>query len=179
MKIAARRHRIVELLDEHKRTEMGGDHAQIESVVESIQAGEPVAQNVAILGETALTVGQRAADRVASFGGSWTFILIFGGVIVCWIISNIVILTRDPFDPYPFILLNLVLSCLAAIQAPIIMMSQNRQDERDRIAAENDYRVNIKAEIEIREMREAMERLHKEHCTMLAMLRSEIAGLAK
>jgi uncharacterized membrane protein len=97
-------------------------------------------------GEKALTLGERVADRVASFGGSWTFIFLFLGAMAAWIDLN-----RAPgaFDPYPFILLNLVLSCLAALQAPVIMMSQNRQAAKDRLQAQHDYEVNLKAEMEI------------------------------
>ena len=97
------------------------------------------------------TVGQRVADRVASFGGSWPFIFIFGVVLFAWILLNSLILVtgHHPFDPYPYILLNLVLSMLAAIQAPVIMMSQNRQAAKDRIHANHDYEINLKAEVEI------------------------------
>ena len=94
------------------------------------------------------TLGQRAADTIAKFAGSWAFIFSFTGVLVLWMIANI-IMTSKAFDPYPFILLNLVLSCVAAIQAPLIMMSQNRQEEKDRRRAENDYKVNLKTEIMI------------------------------
>lgn len=96
------------------------------------------------------TLAERVADQMAEFGGSWSFISIFAAVLFGWIALNSVTLLTHPFDPYPYILLNLVLSCLAAIQAPIIMMSQNRQEARDRLRAENDYRVNLKAELEIR-----------------------------
>ena len=94
------------------------------------------------------TLGQRAADAIAKFAGSWAFIFSFTGVLVLWMIINIVMATKA-FDPYPFILLNLVLSCVAAIQAPLIMMSQNRQEDKDRRRAENDYKVNLKTEIMI------------------------------
>ncbi len=94
-----------------------------------------------------LTFGQRVADRVASFGGSWSFLGLFLGSMGIWILSNVQ--RYDPFDPFPFILLNLVLSCVAAIQAPVIMMSQNRQSERDRIDARHDYEINLKAEMEV------------------------------
>ena len=97
-----------------------------------------------------LTLGERLADKVASFGGSWRFIFIFAGVMTLWIVLNSILLMRRPFDPFPFILLNLCLSCLAAIQAPVIMMSQNRMEARDRLRAEHDYRVNLKAELGIR-----------------------------
>ncbi len=96
-----------------------------------------------------LTLGQRAADKITRFGGSWTFIIIFFSLFISWMIINSILLIKRPFDPYPYILLNLVLSCLAAIQAPIILMSQNRQAERDRQRFEYDYHVNRKAEREI------------------------------
>ena len=94
------------------------------------------------------TLGQRAADTIAKFAGSWAFIFSFAGVLILWMVVNAILATKA-FDPYPFILLNLVLSCVAAIQAPLIMMSQNRQEEKDRHRAENDYKVNLKTEIMI------------------------------
>ncbi|MBS6463169.1 MAG: DUF1003 domain-containing protein [Ruminococcus sp.] len=97
------------------------------------------------------TLGQRAADTISKFAGSWAFIFSFVGVLVIWMVINI-ILASNAFDPYPFILLNLVLSCVAAIQAPLIMMSQNRQEEKDRHRAENDYKVNLKTEIMIEDL---------------------------
>lgn len=97
------------------------------------------------------TLGQRAADTIAKFAGSWAFIFSFVGVLVVWMVVNIIMATKA-FDPYPFILLNLVLSCVAAIQAPLIMMSQNRQEEKDRRRAENDYKVNLKTEIMIEDL---------------------------
>lgn len=97
------------------------------------------------------TVGQRAADRIAKFAGSWAFIFSFTAVLILWMVGNI-LLAKRAFDPYPFILLNLVLSCVAAIQAPLIMMSQNRQEEKDRHRAENDYKVNLKTEIMIEDI---------------------------
>ena len=97
------------------------------------------------------TLGQRAADAIAKFAGSWAFIFSFTGVLVLWMVINAV-LAAQAFDPYPFILLNLVLSCVAAIQAPLIMMSQNRQEEKDRRRAENDYKVNLKTEIMIEDL---------------------------
>lgn len=101
--------------------------------------------------------GQRLADRVASFGGSWTFIMIFGAVLFIWVLINAVILTAaNRFDPYPFVFLNLVLSMLAAVQAPIIMMSQNRQGEKDRLQAQLDYQINLKAELEVLQLREQL-----------------------
>ena len=109
--------------------------------------------------EEKVTFGQRVADRVALFGGSWKFIIIFAAILLSWIIINSYLLIKKPFDPYPFILLNLVLSCLAAIQAPVIMMSQNRQEAKDRVRSENDYLVNLKSEIEIRQLHEKIDHI--------------------
>ena len=106
-----------------------------------------------------LTIGQRLADKVATFGGSWKFISSFGLFIAIWIVFNIVWLANKGFDPYPFILLNLILSCLASIQAPIIMMSQNRQEEKDRERAKKDYMINLKSELEIRMLHEKIDHL--------------------
>ena len=110
-----------------------------------------------------LTLGQRWADHIASFGGSWTFILLFFGVILGWILLNVAVLRRPGFDPYPFILLNLLLSCLAALQAPVIMRSQNRQEEKDRERAKKDYMINLKAELELRVMHEKLDHLAQQH----------------
>jgi len=104
-----------------------------------------------------LTTGQRIADKVASFGGSWTFIISFGVFILIWISINVYWLTNKGFDPYPFILLNLILSCLAALQAPVIMMSQNRQEEKDRDRSKKDYMINLKSELEIRTLHEKID----------------------
>jgi uncharacterized membrane protein len=122
------------------------------------------------------TFGNRLADRVASFGGSWTFITLFGVVMVGWVIVNTVLLRQNAFDAYPFILLNLVLSMLAAIQAPIIMMSQNRQDAKDRIRGELDYKVNLKAELEVTEVLRRMDSMQE----LLEHLRSgrQVGGTA-
>lgn len=106
-----------------------------------------------------LTFGQRLADRVAAFGGSWSFIIAFFAVLALWIAINSGFLLSKSFDPYPFILMNLILSCLAALQAPVIMMSQNRQETKDRIRSEHDYQINLKAELEIRALREGLDRL--------------------
>jgi len=104
-----------------------------------------------------LTIGQRIADKVALFGGSWTFIIIFGVFILIWIFINVYWLVNKGFDPYPFILLNLILSCLAALQAPVIMMSQNRQEEKDRDRSKKDYMINLKSELEIRTLHEKID----------------------
>lgn len=114
-----------------------------------------------------ITRGQKLADRVARFGGSWTFILIFVGVLISWILFNVFAPKGDNFDPYPFILMNLVLSCIAALQAPIIMMSQNRQEEKDRKQAENDYMINLKAELEVRKLHQKIDLLLEEQIKTL------------
>lgn len=110
------------------------------------------------------TFGERIADKVASFGGSWTFIIIFGSILLLWIILNSFILIKrnEVFDPYPYILLNLMLSTVAAFQAPVILMSQNRQSAKDRLTAEHDYEVNLKAEIEIVALHEKIDELREE-----------------
>lgn len=114
-----------------------------------------------------LSPGQKISDKVARFGGSWTFILIFTLILIVWIIYNSQVPSKDQFDPFPFILMNLVLSCIAALQAPIIMMSQNRQEEKDRMHAENDYLVNMKAELEIRSLHQKMDMLLEEQLKAL------------
>jgi uncharacterized membrane protein len=129
------------------------------SVLESLARHETLAQDVEAELQSKFSFGERLADRIADFGGSWTFITLFGGVILIWVLINTVFLLARPFDPYPFILLNLFLSCLAAVQAPVIMMSQNRQEARDRLRSENDYRVNLKAELEIRQLHEKLDHL--------------------
>lgn len=114
-----------------------------------------------------LTKGQKISDRVASFGGSWAFIISFFVILILWVIFNTVAPQRDDFDPYPFILMNLILSCIAALQAPIIMMSQNRQEEKDRKRSENDYLINLKAELEIRALNKKIDLLLEEQIKIL------------
>lgn len=117
-----------------------------------------------------ITTGQKWADRIANFGGSWRFIGIFCSFLVLWMIVNVLLLLNRAFDPYPFILLNLILSCIAALQAPLIMMSQNRQEEKDRERAKNDYKVNLKSELEIRMLHEKIDYLiisHQEQITKI------------
>ncbi len=133
-------------------TEKGELSSLEEEVVRSLKEHEVLSRNVNVEFERELTFGERVADKVAEFGGSWRFIISFGVVLVVWIAVNSVALLREPFDPFPYILLNLVLSCLAALQAPVIMMSQNRQEAKDRLRGEHDYRVNLKAELEIRHL---------------------------
>ena len=120
---------------------------------------QPVSRNLNKEFESSLTLGERLSDGLANFGGSWTFIGIFMAMMVIWMGINGFALLEKPFDPFPYILLNLVLSCLAAIQAPVIMMSQNRQEAKDRLRAEHDYEINLKAEIEIRKLHERMDHL--------------------
>jgi uncharacterized membrane protein len=127
-------------------------------VVDAIHDNATLSENINIAAGENTTPGQRAADAIASFGGSWTFIASFFSVLLLWIATNILLASRA-FDPFPFILLNLILSCLAAIQAPIIMMSQNRQEEKDRRRSENDYKINLKAELEVRLLHEKIDHL--------------------
>jgi uncharacterized membrane protein len=129
-----------------------------------------------------LTFGQRVADKVATFGGSWTFIIIFASILVTWVILNSIVLAKykDSFDPYPYILLNLFLSMIAAIQAPIIMMSQNRQATKDRLDAAHDYEVNLKAEIEIANLHEKLDELReKQWAELVEMQQEQIRLLTK
>ncbi|MBK6700064.1 MAG: DUF1003 domain-containing protein [Saprospiraceae bacterium] len=114
-----------------------------------------------------LTRGQSISDKVASFGGSWKFIITFGFILLVWIIYNSVTIINQRFDPYPFILLNLILSTIAALQAPIIMMSQNRQEEKDRKRSENDYLINLKAELEVRSLHQKIDLLLEEQIKIL------------
>jgi Predicted membrane protein len=154
-----------------------------QAVVESIRQNQIVTDNINKEFESHQTVGARVADKVASFGGSWKFIFIFFAIMAAWIAANSVPLLWRPFDPFPFILFNLVLSMLAAVQAPIIMMSQNRQEARDRRRAENDYEVNLKAEIEVRVLSEKMDQLlHHQWQRLLEIQRMQtemIEDLAK
>jgi uncharacterized membrane protein len=130
-----------------------------EQVIRSVKENELLSKNINTEFEQKLTFGERLADKIADFGGSWNFMVIFGGVLLLWVAVNSMILIWRPFDPYPFILLNLVLSCLAAVQAPVILMSQNRQESRDRLRSEHDYLINLKAELEIRHLHEKIDHL--------------------
>jgi uncharacterized membrane protein len=122
--------------------------------------------------DTVPNFGERWADKVAEFGGSWTFIILFMIMMIVWIGLNSWVLFFQPFDPYPYIFLNLVLSCIAALQAPIIMMSQNRQEAKDRIRAEKDYHINLRAELEIQELKASVK-------TILAVQQDEFRKLEK
>ena len=130
-----------------------------QDVVQSLADHEILAENIEAEFDQRRTFGEQMSDRLASFGGSWTFIALFGVILFAWMAFNIAVVVQAQFDPYPFILLNLVLSSLAAIQAPIIMMSQKRQEVKDRLRSENDYRVNLKAELEIRHLHEKVDHM--------------------
>ncbi|WP_086349894.1 DUF1003 domain-containing protein [Candidatus Enterococcus clewellii] len=150
-----------------------------ELIEKQLKDNEVVADNLNKTIAEKLTLGQKTADGIAKFGGSWPFIFLFIIVLLSWITLNTVAVFFQPFDKYPFILLNLALSCLAAIQAPIIMMSQNRQEERDRKQAENDYKVNLKAEIEINLLHEKLDYLLNEqwqHLVEIQNIQLELLG---
>lgn len=137
-----------------------GQLAKIDSdVVNAVKNNSILSENIREAAEPKITFGQRMADKIATFGGSWSFIIMFFSFILLWIVVNIWFLTSKPFDPYPFILLNLILSCLASIQAPIIIMSQNRQEQKDRRRSEHDYKINLKAELEIQLLNEKIDHL--------------------
>jgi uncharacterized membrane protein len=138
-----------------------------------------ISRNIAQDFSEQLTFGQRLADKVAAFGGSWTFISIFGIVLVIWVFLNsFVLITYDEsFDPYPYILLNLFLSMLASLQAPIILMSQNRQAYKDRLNAEHDYEVNLKSELEIMSLHEKIDLLREKQWNELILIQEEQLGL--
>ena len=142
-------------------------------IVERFISRGRIARNVMREFDAQLTFGERLADRVATIGGSWRFIGGFTVFLIIWMIINSFVLAAHAFDPYPFILLNLILSCLAALQAPIIMMSQNRQAEIDRLQAQNDYEVNIKAELEILQLHEKINQLREQDWTSLLELQQQ------
>jgi len=141
-----------------------------QEVLHSIRDHELLAKNVDEEFDQKWSFGERLADRIATFGGSWTFLICFGVFLALWIGINSVILVVHPPDPYPFILLNLILSCLAAIQAPIIMMSQNRQEAKDRLRSQHDYQVNLKAELEIRHLHDKIDHLLSHQWDRLAQI---------
>ncbi len=157
----------IESLNEYRKKYMATllkqENAEIsemeQQVIESIAKNELLSKDLEEELSKDLTRGQRVADKIASFGGSWTFILFFFFFLFLWMAVNIFFLVKGPFDPYPFILLNLILSCLAAIQAPVIMMSQNRKEEKDRKRSQNDYKINLKAELEIKLLHEKIDHM--------------------
>jgi len=128
-------------------------------VIDKLAEYESISENLEKEFSANLTFGEKLSDKIASFGGSWKFIITFGLIIFFWILINTYFLLAKSFDPYPFILLNLVLSCLAALQAPVIMMSQNRQESRDRNRAEQDYKINLKSELELRQLHQKVDHL--------------------
>jgi uncharacterized membrane protein len=172
---------IEELTAKFRQTcEESGENEQ--RVIERLTQRLHISRNVNREYEESLTLGQRLADRIAIFGGSWTFILLFLSVLVLWIVLNTVVLARlsKPFDPYPYIFLNLILSMLAALQAPVIMMSQNRYAAKDRVAAEHDYEVNLKAELEILALHQKVDTLREQQWVeLVAMQQEQIRLLTK
>ncbi|MBL7913592.1 MAG: DUF1003 domain-containing protein [Bacteroidia bacterium] len=137
-----------------------GELIKIDSdVMNAIQTNAILSENLQTEIDSNATFGQRIADKIAAFGGSWSFIIAFFSFILIWMFTNIWLLATKAFDPFPFILLNLILSCIAAIQAPVIMMSQNRQEQKDRQRSEHDYKINLKAELEIQLLNEKMDHL--------------------
>ena len=136
-------------------------------VEESIKEEKLILNNLLNPPKETITVGQSISDKVARFGGSWKFIILFSIILAIWIVFNAVAATSIVFDPYPFILMNLILSSIAALQAPIIMMSQNRQEEKDRMRSENDYLINLKAEMQIRSLHQKMDLLLEEQIKTL------------
>lgn len=145
------------------------EHLQkLQNIVrESIAAEELIIQNLLHPPAEQLTIGQKVSDKVARFGGSWQFIILFFCFLMAWIVFNVLALGVWKFDPYPFILMNLILSTIAALQAPIIMMSQNRQEEKDRRQNENDYLINLKAEMQIRSLHQKIDLLEQEQIKTL------------
>ena len=141
------------------REELGSLSHLEKEVLDALHSNQIISDNIDETLDKNLTVGQKLADKIASFGGSWTFIIAFFIFLFFWIVLNALLLSTNAYDPYPFILLNLILSCLAAMQAPLIMMSQNRLEEKDRLRAKKDYQVNLKAEVEIRMLHEKMDHL--------------------
>ncbi len=146
-------------LEEMLKSETGELEELEKEVVQAIAGEDILAENLAKDSPEQSTFGQRLADKVAAFGGSWTFIISFAVILALWISLNSLMLATKAFDPYPYILLNLILSCLAALQAPVIMMSQNRQEAKDRQRSQYDYKVNLKAELEIRMLHEKVDHL--------------------
>jgi len=142
-------------------------HGAEEKVVKAIADGGFISAEPNHSVEEHLTFGEKLADSVARFGGSWKFIIFFAVILIVWIAINVISLFQKPFDPYPFILLNLILSCLAAIQAPVIMMSQNRQEAKDRQRGEDDYKVNLKSELEIKVLNEKIDHLMQDQRELL------------
>ena len=145
-------------------------------VLERALARKPVSKNINVAFDSDMTFGERLADHVASFGGSWKFIILFGVILATWVALNL-LLARSAFDPYPFIFLNLMLSMLAALQAPVIMMSQNRQSAKDRLDASHDYEVNLKSEIEIMALHDKLDQMRTQDLEVLVRQQGEQIAL--
>lgn len=146
----------------------GKELSKLKAIVKkSIEDEKLIVENLLNPPEDVLSIGQKISDKVARFGGSWGFIISFFVMLIIWIIYNSTVGTTHAFDPYPFILMNLILSCIAALQAPIIMMSQNRQEEKDRKRSENDYLINMKAELEVRGLHDKIDLLLEEQIKIL------------
>jgi uncharacterized membrane protein len=171
-KVSRREHEIAEQLFHSKYEDLGEPEKK---VAHHLATGTHIARNTSQEFAGQLTFGQRIADRVAAFGGSWTFIILFGAVLLIWIALNwfLLLKLKSTFDPYPYILLNLFLSMLAAIQAPVILMSQNRQAHRDRVDAEHDYEVNLKAELEIMALHEKVDGLREKQWSDLIAIQQD------
>jgi uncharacterized membrane protein len=161
---AAEENRRIDALFEREAKQIGRLH---EIVEQSIRDQESIIENLLHPADEVLTPGQSLADKVARFGGSWSFIVSFVLILLVWILFNTLSSREFVFDSYPFILMNLVLSCIAALQAPVIMMSQNRQEEKDRQRAQNDYLVNLKAELEVRSLHQKVDLLVEEQINTL------------
>lgn len=166
-----------ELLPEQKRKEDGRHRRVIRSFLDRTTISRDVSRAL----EDDRTLGQRLADRVAAFGGSWTFIFLFFFVLLAWVVLNSFLLARSgvDFDPFPYILLNLFLSMLAAVQAPVILMSQNRQAAKDRLAAEHDYEVNLKAELELRLLHKNLDEIREQKWIELVEMQQEQLGMLR
>jgi uncharacterized membrane protein len=171
--------KVREISEKHFRTKYEQLGEREKKVARHLADRSHISRNIAQDFVEQLTFGQRLADKVAAFGGSWTFISIFAIVLVIWVFLNsfILITYNETFDPYPYILLNLVLSMLAAIQAPVILMSQNRQAYKDRLSAEHDYEVNLKAELEIMALHEKIDLLREKQWVELITIQQEQLGL--
>ena len=154
--LAAYRYKYFKSILESERGEIS---SLDDEVLESLKNNETISEDISQEYRSKLTFGERLSDKISAFGGSWKFINLFLIILFAWIVVNTFILVTHKFDPYPYILLNLVLSCIAAIQAPVIMMSQNRQESRDRMRSENDYKINLKSELEIRQLHLKMDHL--------------------
>ena len=150
------RHKYLRSILEQEKGELS---ALENGVIESLEKHEILSSHIDEDYESTLSFGENLSDKLASFGGSWKFLIIFACILLIWILSNTILIISKAFDPYPFIFLNLILSCLAAVQAPIIMMSQNRQEAKDRIRGAHDYQVNLKAELEIRQLHQKIDHL--------------------